>query len=329
MIGIGVIGVGRTAQAFARSARENPHSRLVAVADLDETKREAFAAEWGVDPYSDYKRMLARTDLDVAVILLPHFLHAPVALDAIFAGKHVFLEKPMAMTTAECNTIIERAARKDLRVMVGHHYHFTGPSLAAREFIQSGRLGRLVMANDVWHKQFFDQPRPPWMVRHETGGGMWPMNVSHLVDRLLFITGDRIVSVRAWVGNPFYGQHQTATDAGVTFLQFASGFVATVQHTGHITGVSQFGTEYIGTGGFLRVQEKDLLLGRDNAWTPLATTARDAFADQWNAFAAALVEGRPVPTPGEWGRDVVAVLDATYESSKTGREVPLESILGR
>ena len=120
-IGVGIIGVGRTARAVAAGCREAPELRLVAVAEVDRPKGQAFAAEWGIALHPSHEELLARADVGAVFVLLPHYLHHPVGLSALRAGKHLFVEKPMACTVQECTELLAAAESAGRRVMVGHH----------------------------------------------------------------------------------------------------------------------------------------------------------------------------------------------------------------
>lgn len=329
MFRVGVIGVGRTAAGHARAALTYPGGQVTAVAEVDEAKGRAFAEQrGGIAWHADFHDLCARPDVDAVVVTTPNFLHAPAALAAIAGGKHVLVEKPLAVTTAECTEVVEAASRAGVVVGVGHHYHHTGPTLAARAAMRDVALdlGRPVMAMDVWHKSFYDPPqRPPWFLDAAKGGGMWPMNGSHLVDRLMFTTGLRVVSVRAQVGNPFWGQ--PATDAGHAFLVFEDGFTAAVAHAGWRDGVNEFESKLICERGFLRVTDREVAVGRAKQWTPLPIPQVDTFAAQFAEFADACTKGTPLTASAEWGREVVAVLEAAEASSSRGQEVEVAEIL--
>lgn len=324
-LGIGIIGVGRTAGAPAKACQATAQASLRAVAEIDAEKGKAFAAQYGIAWHADYHELLARDDVQVAVILLPHFLHAPVACAALEAGKHVFLEKPMAMNTAECTRIIDLAGRQGRQVMIGHHYHFSAATLATKRVLASETLGRPVMAMDLWHKPFFGEKRPPWFLDAAQGGGMWPMNASHLIDRLLFATGRKVEAVKAQVGSPIFGM--SATDAGIAYLQFEGGFAACICHSGFAEGVGRFETEFVCTKGMLRVTEREVAIGRGQGYERVPLQLANPMLDQFQAFIAALAGNQPVPTPGEYGREVVAVLEATELAARTGREVAVDEVL--
>lgn len=329
MFRIGIIGVGRTAGGHARAARAYAGGQVTAVAEIDIAKGRAFAeAQGGIPWHADFRDLCARDDVDAVVITLPNFLHAPATLAAIAARKHVLVEKPLAVTTAECTAVCNAARKANVRIGVGHHYHHTGPTMAARRMMLAGDLGDPIMAMDVWHKSFYDPPqRPPWFLDASKGGGMWPMNGSHMVDRLMFTTGRRVLSVRGSVGNPFWGL--PATDAGHAFLVFEGGFTASVAHAGWRDGVNRFETEFVCARGMLRVTDREVTLGRGKQWAPVELPAVDTFAAQFAEFAEACVAGTETSASGDWGREVVAVLEAAEESGRVGREVEVAEILRR
>lgn len=323
---LGFIAVGRTAGRYAEVAKEDPDFQLTAVAEVDATKGKAFAEQHGAAAYTDYRELLGKADVDTVCIFLPHHLHAPAALDALAAGKHIFIEKPLAMNVAECDAIATAAQKAGKTVMVGHHRHFTGVALAARREVQAGAIGKPVFAVDQWHKGFFEFARPQWFLEKEKGGGMWPMNGSHMIDQLMFITGDRVAAVRAMVGSPIFGHRQTATDCAAVYLTFASGFVALIAHGGFKDGVYRAETEFVGTETMMRVGEKDVTLARQGQYVPVDVPQAHPMDQQFRAWAAAMKAGRPVPTPAEWGREVVAVMEAAELSAARGREVLVDEL---
>ena len=331
MFRVGIIGGGRTAGGHARAAAAYPGGQVTAVAEIDEAKGRAFAERQGdIAWHPDYVALCERPDVDAVIVTTPNFVHAPAALAAIAAGKHVLCEKPLALTAAECTAVVDAAARAGVTVGVGHHYHHTGPTVATRSALASAELdlGRPIMAMDVWHKSFYDPPqRPPWFLDAARGGGMWPMNGSHMVDRLMFATGRRVLAVRASVGNPFWGQ--PATDAAHAFLTFEGGFTAALAHAGWRDGVNRFETEIICERGFLRVTDREVSLGRNREYVALPVPAIDTFRAQFAEFADACTRGSPLSASGQWGREVVAVLEAAEESSRSGREVEVAAVLAR
>ncbi len=337
MLGIGIIGGGRVCGAHAVAARALRATHLAAVAEVDPERRVKAEQEYECRGYANYDALLQDPAVQAVVIGLPHFLHLPAAVASLRAGKHVLIEKPMAMTVDECDAILSAARTTGATLMIGHSQHFFPANQAAQKLLADGGIGRPVMATDTWNKPFWEGVRPPWFLEDSKGGGMWPMNGSHMIDRVKLLLGGEVVSVKARVGNPIHG---VSTDMGLAFLQFDTGVGAVLHHVGYKDGVNRFGAEITGTEAQLRVSGdrgggNPLLISRGGAWVelPVAALALDlkdgvtdvggAFVAQMQEFAAAIAEQRPPSVTGEWGREVVRILTACEESSRTGRDVDL------
>lgn len=325
MLGVGIIGGGRVAPGHARAVKNNADKvTLKAVAESNEERRMKRQQEWVCDGYADYRVMLEREDVNIVILCLPHHLHAPVALTAIEAGKHVFIEKPMALTLEDCDAMIEAARKRGVKLGVGHHHCFTPVNVKAKALIDSGKIGRVIMATDTWHKQFFDPAagqRPPWFLERESGGGIVWMNGPHLINRMMFFTGSDVVAVKAYVGSPFFGF--SAQDAAMALLHFANGVYATIISTGHKTGVTRFEGEITGTEGMLKVGSRLWVSNAEEQYDEVPVEPYNTFDRQLRAFVESIEQNIPPPVSGEYGRKIVQVMRACEESSRTGREVVL------
>lgn len=337
MIGIGIIGAGRICTAHATSALALPETRLVAVADVDEARATEAGQKYGCKSYLGYEPMLDDPEVDAVVVGLPHFLHREVTVRSLQAGKHVLLEKPMAMTVEECDAMTAAADAAGKSLMVAHSQHYFAQNLAARELIRNGDLGHIVLANDAWYKGFWEGgKRPEWFLDDSKGGGMWSMNGSHLIDRLCFLLDSQVTAVKARVGNPVFG---LSSDLGVAYLDFACGISATIQHVGYRDGVNRFDAEITGTEGQLKVggdgNRPELWRSRSGTWEAVSLAAPElptrpgapqpspVFGGQMRDFALGILEGREPSITPAYGRHIVQVLTACEESSRTGREVIL------
>jgi len=141
---VGIIGAGRIADLHAIEYLRNPRARLAAVCDLDAQIAGARARRWEVPPggvFTDYRQLLAREDIDLVEILLPHHLHAPVALAAIAAGKHVSLQKPMTLTLDDADAVIAAAAAAGVCLRVFENVVFYPPVQRAKALIDAGAIG--------------------------------------------------------------------------------------------------------------------------------------------------------------------------------------------
>lgn len=340
MVRIGIIGGGRICAAHAEAALAVPETELAAVAEIDEERLLAATERYHCRGYRDYQGLLADPGVDAVVIALPHWLHQEATIAGLRAGKHVLVEKPMAMSAAECDAMIAARDAGGKTLMVAHCHHFFAANRETRRVVESGGIGTVVMATDTWYKPFWEVERPPWFLDATKGGGMWPMNGPHMIDRLTYFLGSSVTAVKARVGSPVFGL--SATDTGVAFLQFASGACATIMHVGFREGVNRFEAEITGTEGQLRVSGdrgggSHIWLSRGGRWEerevpalevplkPGAALKSLGFAAQMREFALSVQEERPPAVTGEYGREVVRVLEACEESSRTGREVRLDA----
>ena len=216
--GVGIIGASRVSGGHAQAVAAVPETQLVAIAEPDAVRREEFTRKHPCTGYAGHNDLLADPRIDVVMIGLPHFLHTEITLAACAARKHIFLEKPMAMTVADCDAIIAAAEEAGVKLLVAHTEHFVPAGLAARRLIQDERLGKVVFATDTWYRTFDLPNRPPWFLnRAEGGGGMWYMNGVHMLDRLTWLISWQPRSRpcgRCTVSNPMVGQN--TDDTGLT-----------------------------------------------------------------------------------------------------------------
>ncbi len=325
--GVGIIGASRVSGGHAQAIGAVPEAQLAALAEPDEERRRQFTRAHPCAAYASHTDLLADPQVDIVMIGLPHYLHTEVTLAACAAGKHVFLEKPMAMTIADCDAIIAAAEEAGVKLLVAHTEHFLPAGLAAKRLIQEGKLGNIVFATDTWYRTFDLANRPPWFLnRAEGGGGMWYMNGVHMLDRLTWLIGSPITAVRAWVSNPMVGQN--ADDTGLAWLDFANGAHATLHHTGYSQeGPERNEVELIGTRASVRAQTRDdrLWLSAGAEYVEQSIAAGQdyagAFALELSGLIDAIQSDTAPPVDGLWGRYIVAVALACEESTRTGAVV--------
>jgi phthalate 4,5-cis-dihydrodiol dehydrogenase len=331
MIGVAVLGLGRVGPGHARTVHENSRAKLVAIADAVPHKLAAVAGEYpGCATYADYREALGRADVDAVIICLPHWLHEQAAIDAVRAGKHVLIEKPLADSVEECQRVVTAVRASRVKFMVGHTQHYYPIVVAAKQVLDSGRIGKPVMAIDTWYKPLNPEQRPAWMLDRKLGGGMMLMDGVHMIDRLLWHFGTNVVSVKAMNGNPVFPEIP-ADDTAMAFLQFESGVAVTISRIAYRTGVTQYGADYFGTNGQLKYRlpygrhgENGLWVGQNETWEPVAVPDRNSLADQFDAFLDAIERDTAVPVSSEYGREVIRVMEAIEQSGASGREVVLE-----
>lgn len=143
MLRVGVIGAGAMGKNHIRIYSEMPGVELAGISDIDKDLVESLAQQYNTKAFTDYKEMLA-SGVDAVSIVVPTKMHRQVAIDAIEAGAHVLVEKPIADSVENANAIIEAAEKKGLLVMVGHIERFNPAVIKLKEIIDSGLLGKIV-----------------------------------------------------------------------------------------------------------------------------------------------------------------------------------------
>ncbi|NJN82878.1 MAG: Gfo/Idh/MocA family oxidoreductase, partial [Caldilineaceae bacterium] len=220
-IRFGLIGCGRVAPRHAQSMAQIDEANLVAVADLAAGRAEHFGQEYGAAAYVDYRELLARQDIDAVSICVPSGLHAQVALDALDAGKHVLVEKPIAIRLSDADRMILAAKEKRLTLGVVLQNRYNHPMQQLRHLVDGGGLGRLYLGNACvrWYRpqSYYDDG---WHGTWAMDGGALMNQSIHHIDALQWLMGP-VLSVQAYTAT--LAHDMEAEDAGVAVLRFESG----------------------------------------------------------------------------------------------------------
>jgi len=325
-LGVAIFGAGRAGNAHARAISQTAGARLIAVFDADAERAAAFAEDHGCQAFTSSDEVLRRDDVALVMVALPNFLHERATVDAASAGKHIFLEKPMADTVEECDRMLDAVGRAGVQLLVAHSQRYFGSTIRAREIVQGGELGQPVFATDTWYKNFGLEGRLPWFLDRATGGGMWLMNGAHMLDRTCWVLDSEVASIRAWIGSPF---HQlSADDANMAFVQLRNGLHASIVHAGYRSrGVEKCEVEITCTDGMLIFDSYSnrLAIERDGAYSPIEVQRVDPFTEELKNLVGAINGTETLRVSAAWGRHIVEVLLAAEESSRTGSEVTIKS----
>jgi predicted dehydrogenase len=220
----GIIGYGYTGKIHAQACLSQRNARLVAIADSAAERLTKLPA--GVRPYQDYNELLD-SDIDAVSICLPTHLHCEVTIDALKSGKHVLLEKPMAVNLSEAERMLQAAKAAGRVLYVGMTHRFYPELQEAKRLIDDGAIGRIVACNDCALEHIGFLNTPPWYLEKKfSGGGPALTSGIHLIDRLRWFTGDEVERVAGSAANPYFGAD--VEDAGQMFLRFRTGISAQV-----------------------------------------------------------------------------------------------------
>ena len=230
-LGLGVIGLGMAGAVMVRAAARHSGTVLTAAADPQPGPREAFGRDFNARTYADARALCEDPAVEVVYIATPHQFHAEHAVMAAERGKHVILEKPMALTLADCDRIIAAVERAGVHLIVGHTHAFDSAVRAMRGLIASGEFGGLGMIASWNYTNYLYRPRRPEELDTRKGGGILFNQVPHQIDTVRLLGGGLVKSVRAQVGvlDP-----TRPTEANCSaFLEFADGVPATLVYSGY------------------------------------------------------------------------------------------------
>jgi phthalate 4,5-cis-dihydrodiol dehydrogenase len=228
---LGAAGLGRAFTLMLPTLRQDERIKLVAAADPRGEARAQFAAEFGARAYPTVEALCADPEVEVVYIATPHPLHAEHACASARAGKHLLVEKPMAITLAECDAMIAAARENGVHLIVGHSHSFDAPCARARELIASGKFGKLGAITALNFTDFMYRPRRPEELVTAQGGGVVFSQGAHQVDVIRLLGGGRIESVRAATGR--WDASRPTEGAYAALLTFADGAFATATYSGY------------------------------------------------------------------------------------------------
>lgn len=338
----GVLGCGVIGELHARViASLGGAAELVAVADTEQERARKLAATHGADVLETVADLAGRPDIDAISVCLPSGLHAEAAVAALEAGKHVVVEKPIDITLAAADRILDAERRSGRTVAVISQRRFQPVQMFVREAIESGRLGRItsgIVENTFWRSQaYYDSAgwRGTWAL---DGGGALMNQGVHGVDLLVWMLGEP-VEVTAFAGVLAHERIEVEDTVAAT-VRFASGAIGTITATTAAYPGRTVRLLVNGDKGIALVENEELAyfhaLDREPADSPgTGDTANQAgsfekldFHDGHRAhyvdFMAAVHDGRRPRVTSADARTALAVVLAVYESARAGgRPVPV------
>jgi predicted dehydrogenase len=330
-----VIGAGRAGLIHARNlARRIRAAELVALCDADAASLQKAGAELGVTTLlADYRAVMARDDLDAVVIVTPTFLHCDIACLAAQHGKHVFLEKPMAVTVAECRRINAAVQQARVKFQIGFMRRFDAGFERAQEVIRSGDLGRVMIIKSTGRG-----PGGPgaWMYDLRKSNGIIAEVNSHDLDTLRWLTGLEFQRVYA------QGRNFKCPDARASWPDFYDNVVAQFTLDQEALGVvdgtcpAHYGydarVEVLGEKGLLRVGAVEepgfsqvtvdgQVIGQAvKSWR---TLFKDAYLAELEHFVGCVQTDAPPRVTGADGQRAVEAVVAVNESIRAGQPAPI------
>jgi UDP-N-acetyl-2-amino-2-deoxyglucuronate dehydrogenase len=335
-IGIGVVGCGMIAAVQAEAIRQLPNAALVAVCSRDGLRAAEFAARYGATAYTDYDEFLAHPGLSLVSICTPSGTHADLGMAAAAAGHHVLVEKPIEVTLARADALIEACERHGVRLGVIFQSRFLPAVRAIKQAVDEGRLGRLMLADAMvkWYREPGYYAADSW---HGTlaldGGGALINQAIHTVDLLRWIAGpvERAAAFKGALRYP----HLEGEDTLVATLRFANGALGTIEAATSAKPGFKRRLELSGERGTIILEGDSIATWAvDGETNPLleaeqltdgsanpAAISCEGHRRQIEEMVAAITAGRPPLIDGREGRQSLQLVEALYLAAREERIV--------
>jgi phthalate 4,5-cis-dihydrodiol dehydrogenase len=243
----GIAGLGVASTQILPYLARHPHARVVAAADVRPAALEQFAREFQAETFRSVEDLCRSPNVDAVYVCTPNHLHAEHVILAAEHRKHIIVEKPMALTLAECEAMNAAAERNGVHLLCGHTHSFDPPIRKMREIVRSGALGRLRMLHTWNYTDLMYRPRMPHELDTRRGGGAVFIQGPHQVDIVRLIGGGLVRSVRA--STAIWDPARPSEGAYTAYLEFEDGTPATLVYSGY----AHFDTAelhyWIGEGG--------------------------------------------------------------------------------
>ena len=228
---LGIVGLGRAFTLMLPTFLHDERVQLVGATDPIAAARAQFEHDFGAPSHDSIEALCADPAVQAVYIASPHQLHADQVCIAASHGKHVLVEKPMALTLAECNRMIEAARSAGVYLIVGHSHSFNKPVQRTREIIDSGVYGAVKMITALNFTDFLYRPRRPEELNTGAGGGVIHSQATHQIDIVRLLGGGLVSSVRAHTGA--WDSSRPTEGAYSALLGFEGGAFASATYSGY------------------------------------------------------------------------------------------------
>jgi phthalate 4,5-cis-dihydrodiol dehydrogenase len=246
----GIVGLGLAGGIMVPNMQSHPGLRLAAAAEPCDATRSRFEGETHVPAFSSIEDMLREATLDFVYIATPHQYHRAHAVVAANNGKHVIVEKPMALSLKDCDEMIAAAAANHVQLLVGHTHSFDPAVMRIRELIVSGAVGRPVSVSMWNYTDFLYRPRRAEELDTAAGGGIMFNQIPHQIDIARMIVGAPVRSVR---GATSRLDSARPTEGGCSaFIDFENGATATIAYSGYDRFDSDELHDWVSEGGYVK-----------------------------------------------------------------------------
>jgi inositol 2-dehydrogenase len=331
---IGLIGVGEMGRRHADNLRfAIPGATLAALADVDRDRARRAAGELGLSRWFDNaEELIAESDVDAVVISSPPKFHAATIIAAASAGKHIFCEKPLALTLPDADAALQAVHAAGVVLQVGHMRRYDPAYLEAKARIEAGEIGDIVIFKSIGRDPFTP---PSAAAQTDINGTLFHDSSTHDFDLARWLTGDEVIEVHAFTGAIAMPEMQRygGFDSGVVNLRFQSGAIGNVESFLDARYGYDVRTEIVGAKGALQVgqlrQTALVALTQCGATHDLIghwlVRFEQAYQRELEDFVECVAADRTPRVTGHDGRMSLAIALAALESARSRRAVALGS----
>ncbi|HDZ46298.1 hypothetical protein LCGC14_0085920 [marine sediment metagenome] len=228
---LGIAGLGRGFMLLLPTLAAHPGIRLTAAADPRPEARAQFASDFAGFTTDNFEALCQRSDVDAVYLASPHQFHRTQVELAAHYGKHVLVEKPMALSMTDCQAMVDAMQAANCWLLVGHSHSFDTPYRETARLIHSGEMGQVRMITAFNYTDFLYRPRRPEELNTAQGGGVVFSQAAHQVDIVRLLGGGEVESVRALTGR--WDPNRPTEGAYSALLTFANGAFANMTYSGY------------------------------------------------------------------------------------------------
>jgi predicted dehydrogenase len=350
-IRVAIVGCGRISDLHQMGYRGRDDARIVAVCDTNKSRARKKAKEWGVEKvYMDYRQVLEAKEVDMVELLTPHHLHCPMTVQACQAGKHVSVQKPMALNAAEADEMIAAAENAGMMLRVYETFVYYAPAVRARQMIEAGEIGdiraiRLHVSTGTVDSSW-KVPLSAWLWRFnekQCGGGPLVFDHGYHLFSLAYFLGGPVERVYAWIDKTPISQAAGIVNIdapAVIMFQYKSARrygILDIEHTPKMRIFSDYYAddnriEVIGEKGMLFINRyttktvdlPELMLFKDGKTVSIPVEGvewHDSFIATTQDMIEKIKTGGQPRLDGPTGKAVLQFTLAALESASSGREV--------
>ncbi len=328
-IKVGVVGYGGAFNMGRQHLQQMQQAGMtpVAVCEIDAARLKVAQADFpSIQTYTSVGAMLRKSDVNLVTIITPHNTHAPLALQCLKAGRHVVCEKPLAITTAECDAMIREAKKRKTVISTYHNRHWDGCVMEAVDRIVKGKC-----IGEVYRVQCnmggYHKPRDWWRTSRSISGGILYDWGVHLLEYALQIVGDEIREVSGYAHEGFWAPHtpwkkDSNEDAACAVVRFKGGQWLTLNITSLDAGPRRPMLEITGTRGSYLMEQGtwEIIAPGEDATTTITrgNNRKGAGERYYQNLADHLTRSDKLVITGEWSRRPIHILDLASQSARKG-----------